>query len=511
MKIKKILPLILTSLFISGCNTTTSDSSTGKTSGENQTSTEDISTNQSSSSDASGIIFLKEIYASPDGKSSNTGSKDSPLSLEAAMQRLDKGGKINLLEGTYKYFYPLSITRDYEKEHNVLATSLDEEKWIEPVKNETGDYVKVKIDFSAMGFASSNRGITLNSDYWHIKGFEVYGAGDNGVYIGGNHNTVELLDINNCQDTGLQLGRAGSSYETMDKWPSHNTILNCTSHDNHDPSGEDSDGFACKLTTGVGNVFDGCIAYNNVDDGWDLYTKGESGAIGPVTLKNCVAFNNGMTSQGIGTSNSDGNGFKLGGEQIAVPHTVINCVAFNNMATGFTDNSNPGTIHFENCTAYNNGTRDEDGYNFSTCRDTQTSINYYKNCLSYCDGDVINPITSESHIANSKDEYKGSASYCAFYNGLSNLVVGEPTKVDYSSSTYRGASYTYENPFVSVTSPQEMASKGVAASSISDVHGNLRNKDGSVNLGDFLKVKSTSPFYTMGENSTPLGAMFEAK
>ncbi len=500
MKIKKILPLMVITLLVSGCNTNNSGLSTSTN-----------PTSQSSSDDDSGIVFLKEIYVSTNGKVDNTGSKDSPLSFEAAISRLDKGGKIYLLEGTYKYSYPLSISKDYEKEHNVLATSFDEEKLIEPVKDSNGDYVKVKFDFSSMGFNSSNRGITLNSDYWHIKGFEVYGAGDNGVYIGGNYNTVEYLDINNCQDSGLQLGRAGSSYESMDQWPSYNTILNCTSHDNHDPSGEDSDGFACKLTTGVGNVFDGCIAYNNVDDGWDLYTKGESGAIGPVTLKNCVAFNNGMTTQGIGTSNSDGNGFKLGGEQISVPHSVINCVAFNNMATGFTDNSNPGTIRFENCTAYNNGTRDEDGYNFSTCRDAQTSINYYKNCLSYCYGDVINPITLQSHIANSKDEYKGSGSYSAFYNGLSNLVIGAPTKIDYSSTTYRGTSSTYENPFVSVTTPQEMASQGVPATTISDVHKNLRNKDGSVNLGDFLKVKSTSPFYTMGENGTPLGAIFETK
>lgn len=505
MRYKKVLPLVLILGLLSGCSPTSSSgdqtsSYTSSSSSAGQISSED-----------DGIKFYKEIYVSPSGKNTNQGSKDSPLDLYSAMQHLDKGGKIYLLSGTYKYSYTLKVTREYEKEHNVLATSEEETKLVEPVKDENGDYVDVTIDFSAMTFNSSNRGISLDSDYWHIKGFEVTGAGDNGVYVGGNHNTVEMLDINNCQDSGLQLGRSASSYATMDTWPSYNTILNCTSHDNHDPSGEDSDGFACKLTTGVGNVFDGCIAYNNVDDGWDLYTKGESGPIGPVTIKNCIAFNNGMTTQGIGTSNSDGNGFKLGGEQISVPHTVINCVAFNNMATGFTDNSNPGTIHFENCTAYNNGTRDEDGYNFSTSRDTSTSINYYKNCLSYCYGDVINPITKATHIANSKDEYKGSASYSAFYNGLSNLYIGAPSKVDYSSTSYRGTSGTYDNPFVSIVSPQIMASQGEAASEIKDVHSNLRNKDGSINLGDFLKVKEDSPFYTMGENGTPLGARFETK
>jgi hypothetical protein len=167
------------------------------------------------------------------------------------------------------------------------------------------------------------------------------GAGDNGVYVGGNHNIIKHINIHDCKDSGLQLGRHSSSDLSLDQWPTDNLILNCTSHDNHDPTGEDADGFACKLTTGYGNVFDGCIAYNNVDDGWDMYAKGETGPIGPVTLKNCVSFNNGMTSYGVGTPNSDGNGFKLGGEVIPVNHKVYNCIAFNNCAHGFTDNSNP--------------------------------------------------------------------------------------------------------------------------------------------------------------------------
>ncbi|MCD8188208.1 MAG: hypothetical protein LUD57_06325 [Ruminococcus sp.] len=36
---------------------------------------------------------------------------------------------------------------------------------------------------------------------------------------------------------------------------------------------ENADGFAAKLTCGEGNVFDGCMSYNNSDDGWDLSTQ----------------------------------------------------------------------------------------------------------------------------------------------------------------------------------------------------------------------------------------------
>jgi hypothetical protein len=46
----------------------------------------------------------------------------------------------------------------------------------------------------------------------------------------------------------------------------------------------------------------------------------------------------------------------------------------------------------------------------------------------------------------------------------------------------------------------------VSASAHPDIHHLLRASDGSVKLGDFLKVSSSSPFYTMGENGSPLGA-----
>ena len=70
-------------------------------------------------------------------------------------------------------------------------------------------------------------------------------------------------------------------------------------------------------------MFDGCISAYNTDDGWDLYTKSETGPIEPITIKNSVAHHNGQTSSGNSTSNSDGNGYKLGGEQIAVNHIVL--------------------------------------------------------------------------------------------------------------------------------------------------------------------------------------------
>ncbi len=449
---------------------------------------------------------LGDLYVSPTGKGTDgAGTKENPFNLAYAITLLHPGHTIYLMEGTYSYSYPIKVDSTSDL---YPASSASEMKTLTPEIKTDGTEAKVLFDFSGMPFYSSNRGLTFNTQYWHVKNFEVKGAGDNGVYVGGNHNIIENLNIHDCQDSGLQLGRKSSSDNTLDSWPTDNLIKNCTSHDNHDPTGEDSDGFACKLTTGYGNVFDGCIAYNNVDDGWDLYAKAESGPIGPVTLKNCVSFNNGMTSYGVGTANSDGNGFKLGGEVIPVAHKVYNCVAFNNCAHGFTDNSNPGTISLENCTSYNNAIRDWDCGNINLCRDASTSYNSFKNILSYCDGTRTNPVTLASTLSNSKDEYRGNAQSSVFYYGLAMLKFTDIAECDYSKNALMGTLIQDEitDPFESEISPQPMASSGVSASSHPDIHTLLRNSDGSVNLHGFLKVKSTSPFYTMGSGGTILGA-----
>ena len=166
-------------------------------------------------------------------------------------------------------------------------------------------------------------------------------------------------------------------------------------------------------------------------------------------------------------------------------------------------------MRIENCTSFNNGTRDLDANNFDLCRDTKTSANLYKNLLSYCEGERVSPITLTSAKANSRDQYKGSASHCLFYRGLSFLYVDGVTYVDYSSSAKAGEIYHEPNgktPFLSTETPQKQSSKGVPSVDNNDIHALLRDKDGNIALGDFLRVDPSSSFSRMGENYTPLGA-----
>ena len=237
--------------------------------------------------DTSSIIEKREgktYYTSPDvpaTNSTNDGlSKESPLFIEKAFARLTAGDTLIVLDGTYKLSSPIKLS---EFQNGNFASYI---KVIAEHPN------KAILDFSMMLFNGSNRGIQIDGDYWYFYGIDITGAGDNGMYIGGNNNIIELCKFYCNRDSGLQLGRANGSYTNIKDWPSNNLIKNCTSFDNYDDEtyGENADGFAAKLTTGEGNVFDGCIAYRNCDDGWDMYAKSDSGNVGLTVLINCVSF-----------------------------------------------------------------------------------------------------------------------------------------------------------------------------------------------------------------------------
>lgn len=281
-----------------------------------------------------------EIYASTNGSASGDGSFSNPLDLQTAINYVRAGQTICVLEGTYNLTKAIGVV---------------------PGNNGTADaykalkaYPGAKVTFDA---GKKVAGFTLDGDYWHIYGIDFTGAVSTGVRIGGNHNIVELCNTYDNGDTGLQISRYtnsnGGVSNNIADWPSYNLILNCTSYDNRDASENNADGFAAKLTCGIGNIFRGCISHNNIDDAWDLFAKGSTGAIGAVTIEDCIAYGNGTLTNGhVGAG--DKNGFKLGGEGIAVPHVIRNSISFNNGATGFSSNSNPAVIS-ENCISYDNG------------------------------------------------------------------------------------------------------------------------------------------------------------
>jgi hypothetical protein len=290
--------------------------------------------------EASGLI------AAPDGVESAPGTLSQPTTLTAALGRVAPGQTIYLRGGVYVYAAQVTIDRSN-------SGTAAKPKTVLPYMSE-----KPVLDFSSQpyGTSSNPRGLQVNGSYWHIKGLEAKGSADNGIYVAGNHNVIESCVVHGNRDTGLQIGRASSS-DQMPDWPTDNLIVNCESYDNYDAppgGGENADGFAAKLTVGAGNTFRGCVSRNNIDDGWDLYTKTDTGAIGPVTIDQCVAHHNGKLTDGTSSDSGDRNGFKLGGDDIAVAHVVTRSVAFANGKNGFTWNSNPGAIRLANNLAFDN-------------------------------------------------------------------------------------------------------------------------------------------------------------
>ena len=276
----------------------------------------------------------KTIYVSPTGTAEAEGTKEAPTDIYTAVKYVSAGQIIELAGGTYEMTAPLKIERGMNGTENARIT-------LKPAKK-----TRAILDFS-----KAKGGMQLWGNYWHVYGIDVCNTPGNikGLQIAGNNNKIEFVNTYSNGDTGLQI--SGSSAETIERWPANNLILNCTSYDNCDPGMNNADGFAAKITTGEGNVFRGCMAYNNLDDGWDLFAKIESGPIGAVTIEDCLVFNNGTLTNGTG--DGDGNGFKLGGDGISVPHVLRNSIAYNNNAAGITSNSDPAII-LENNTSFGN-------------------------------------------------------------------------------------------------------------------------------------------------------------
>jgi hypothetical protein len=413
------------------------------------------------------------LYVSPDGTSAAKGTIDSPMSLQAAITTISENGTIYMRAGTYKYSEAIIV----ELGNNGSEGKM---KSIVAYQNE-----KPILDFSSESYNANDtsvnaRGLQINANYWYIRGLEIKGAADNGIFIGGNNNRIELCVTDENRDTGLQISRRKSDLSNIADWPSNNLILNCTSYNNIDASGENADGFAAKLTCGNGNVFNGCISYNNSDDGWDLYTKTATGQIGPVTIKNCIAFRNGKTTDGRGTGNGDGNGFKLGGDKIANNHFVENCISFENNNHGFTDNSNPGVISLKNCTSFNNSQKDGKKSDFDFARDKTLSNNIFENLLSFHTNKV------------GSDKFKGTATNSVFCNSEKYYRIDATQVVDSNVKTSMGTQVTgpTQDDFISIV-PPVVGEK---------VHDTWRNSDGSINVGNFLKLKDSSLFKGMGAN-----------
>ena len=321
------------------------------------------------------------IVVSPSGTAAGTGSEENPLDVYTAVAYAQPGQTILLKNGTYNLNEKLTLERGHngtaDKPIRMIGESV--ENIVADQDAGLTDTTGVKFNLAGLDMTTGTA-IEVGGDYWHLYGIEIYNTPHDvkTVQVSGNHNTVEMVLIHDVGNSGLQI--SGSSKETIEHWPSYNTILNCEVYNCCDAKMNDADGFAAKLTSGVGNVFKGCISHHNIDDGWDLYAKSTTGIIGAVVIEDCVTYANGiLTSYAEDGYTGEGNGFKLGGESMPVDHQLKNSITFENGAKGVTSNSNPNGI-IDGVICYNNAAISQ-AENFSLYTNSAKNTKYTVNNL----------------------------------------------------------------------------------------------------------------------------------
>ncbi|HMP85009.1 MAG TPA: right-handed parallel beta-helix repeat-containing protein, partial [Verrucomicrobiota bacterium] len=222
--------------------------------------------------------------------------------------------------------------------------------------------------------------ITSSANDCVFKGFDVAGvqvtikAGEAGNtqsecfrVNGGSRNLFEQLVMRDGMGVGWYL-TSGSS----------NLVLNCDAYNNR---GLDSlsignvDGFGAhpNSVNGRGNVFRGCRAWFNSDDGFDLINS-----FAAVTIEDCWSFFNGYFTN-FASSGGDGHGFKSGGYGVSgssfptpIPrHVTRFCLAVRNRVSGFYANHHLNGLDWIHNTAFQNNV------NFNMlCSTNNTSVTH---------------------------------------------------------------------------------------------------------------------------------------
>ncbi len=288
-----------------------------------------------------------DFFVAPAGNDASPGTRERPFAtVQRAQQAAEPGDTVFIRGGTY-----LLREAQVAKRERIWAyvTQLDKSGTPgKPIRYWACPNERPVFDLSQVKPAGCRvTAFRVNASWIHLKGLEV-----TGVQVtltnhtqsicfenGGSHNVYEQLTLRDGMAIGIYSVRG-----------SNNLFLNCDAYRNHDPISEGGrggnvDGFGCHPPKGsTNNVFRGCRAWFNSDDGFDCINAHEG-----VTFENCWAFCNGYSPEF--KSLADGNGFKAGGygstpaERLpaTIPrHTVRDCLAARNKASGFYANHHPG-------------------------------------------------------------------------------------------------------------------------------------------------------------------------
>lgn len=290
-------------------------------------------------------------YVATNGSDSNSGTNiNTPfLTITKGLTAAGNGALVYVRGGTYLVSSKLGLSKISSPTNTIRLWAYPGEI---PVINASGN---------------SSDSISLSGEWYHLKGLTIAWAGHNGINISGANNLIEQCTICSNANTGLHI--------TGDLNTSNNLVLNCDSFRNYDAPthGQNADGFSAKWIFGTNNIFSGCRAWENADDGWDFWMGTNT-----VIITNCWAFRNGTNIFGDTAWQGNGNGFKLGGNYVGMHHRTVRSAAFENMANGIDQNNNLEGQTLDNTTCWGNK-----GRNYAMAHGVNTTPHIVRNSISF--------------------------------------------------------------------------------------------------------------------------------
>lgn len=271
------------------------------------------------------------LFASPAGSGDDC-TEAMPCDIWRAAELAQLGDVVFLRGGSYDISRSLDLSNSGSSDSPILFESYPGEAAIlDGSSNERASQVFIRVPGS----------------YVVIRRIEIVNMPRQGLYLRGNNNRVEGVEVHGCSLSGIQVF---SSYDyPYGEGGSYNTIQDCTVYDNSD-AGSSEDGFAdggnadgISISAGLGNVVRHCLVYNNSDDGVDTWRSDDS-YIGYVI------------THGAGIADGNGHGIKAGGAENSRTTLVEHCLSYANRASGFTYNSATNARMLFN-TAFANGSR----------------------------------------------------------------------------------------------------------------------------------------------------------
>ena len=343
-------------------------------------------------------VSASDYYVSTTGSDSNDGkSRETAFAtLGAAQNVVTAGDNVYILPGTYQITEDQISREESTGPYKVVFYFTQQGQKGKPISfiGLTEDGNRPVFDMSAVNPAGYRiTAFLISGQYLVFRNFEVVGMmvnitthtqSENFRISNGSHNTFDNIACHDGMGIGFYLLRNSH----------HNLFINCDGYNNYDSVSEkgmggQNDAFGCHVSAGnPGNIFIGCRAWNNSDDGYDLIN-----CYSPVTFCYSLAYHNGYDAEG--NKRQDGNGFKAGGfgmgsaitlpEEGAPRHEVYHCIASNNKSNGIYSNHHLGGVYFHHNTSYNNSSNNYSMVNRKDASypDGAVDVNGYDHTLEY--------------------------------------------------------------------------------------------------------------------------------